>query len=82
MSDMCIKKVFKQHNSLVVTLPVLLRRDLGIERGDHLVFEWDGESSLCEVYKWHEGVERSYADYGSTNLKDQSRRISAKGHQG
>lgn len=71
MADLSVKKVFKQHSSVVVTLPVLLRRDLGIERGDHLVFEWDPTGNFAKVYKWHRGVKRRYADYGTEDLRHQ-----------
>lgn len=79
MADLSVKKVFKQHNSLVVTLPLLMRRDLGIQRGDHLVFEWDPKSKFCKVFKWHKKVERSYPDYGNEDLRHSDRREQSQG---
>lgn len=73
MGEMSIKRVFKQHNSLVVTLPWWFRRWMKVERGDYLVFEQDDEGGQVKVYKWHKGVERSYPDYGRKNIRDRDR---------
>jgi len=43
------KRVFKQHNSLVVTLPRLIRQKLGIKKGDYLLFEWSDKSTKVEI---------------------------------
>ncbi|MBA7619116.1 hypothetical protein ES703_26449 [subsurface metagenome] len=43
------KRVFRQHNSLVVTLPILIRRKLGIKKGDYLLFEWSDKSKKVEI---------------------------------
>jgi len=43
------KRIFKQHNSLVVVLPVLIRRKLGIKRGDYLLFEWSDKSKTVRI---------------------------------
>jgi len=51
------KRVFKQHNSLVVTLPILIRRKLGIKRGDYLLFEWSDESKKVEIDRFRGNAE-------------------------
>lgn len=33
-------KIFKQHNSLVVALPYLMKHHLDLNIGDHLEFYW------------------------------------------
>ena len=43
------KRIFKQHNSLVVVLPVLIRRKLDIKKGDYLLFEWSEKSKKVEI---------------------------------
>ena len=43
------KKIFKQHNSLVVVLPVLIREKLNIKRGDYLLFEWTDRSKKVKI---------------------------------
>ncbi len=43
------KRIFKQHNSLVVVLPILIRRKLGIKRGDYLLFEWSEQSERVTI---------------------------------
>lgn len=74
MAWLSIKRIFKQHASRVVTLPPVMCRGLELDRGDYLVFEWDEKKKFMKVYKWHKGVERSYADYGATNLRNQGGR--------
>lgn len=43
------KKIFRQHNSLVVVLPVLIRRKLDIKKGDYLLFEWTERSKKVKI---------------------------------
>ncbi len=43
------KRIFKQHNSLVVVLPVLIRRKLGLKKGDYLLFEWSDKSKSVKI---------------------------------
>ena len=43
------KKIFRQHNSLVVVIPVLIRRKLGIKKGDYLLFEWTDRSKKVKI---------------------------------
>ncbi len=43
------KKIFRQHNSLVVVLPILIRRKLGIKKGDYLLFEWTERSKKVKI---------------------------------
>jgi len=33
-----VKRVFRQHSSLVIVLPLYLRKILDIKQGDHVVF--------------------------------------------
>ncbi len=46
------KRIFKQHNSLVVTLPMLIRRKLDVKRGDYLLFEWSEQSKKVKIDKF------------------------------
>jgi len=43
-----VKKVFKQHSSLAVVLPLCLRRLLNIQKGDYVLFqiEDDGDKRV------------------------------------
>lgn len=43
------KKIFRQHNSLVVVIPVLIRRKLDIKKGDYLLFEWTERSKKVKI---------------------------------
>lgn len=43
---MVVAKVYRQHNSLVITIPVLVCRELGICAGDYV--ELDDCSEMCD----------------------------------
>lgn len=46
------KRIFRQHNSLVVVLPVLIREKLKIVNGDYLLFEWSASSKFVKLKKF------------------------------
>ena len=75
--DCYVKKVFRQHGSLVVTLPFHVRQRLSIERGDYVVFEVNNERKSVKFYRWRRGVSKSRADYGGARLQDSQRRLHA-----
>lgn len=39
MSHEVVKRVYRQHNSLVLVLPLYLRRLLNIQKGDYVLFQ-------------------------------------------
>lgn len=39
-ADYFIAKVYRQHNSLVIAVPVSVTTALGIAKGNHVVFSW------------------------------------------
>jgi len=43
------KRIFRQHNSLVVVLPVLIREKLELKRGDYILFEWSQRSKKVTI---------------------------------
>lgn len=49
-------RVFKQHSSLVVTLPILVRRKLGIKKGDYILFEWSDQSNKVTIERFRGNV--------------------------
>lgn len=71
MGRVSIKRVFRQHASCVVTLPVWVRRGMEIEKGDYVVFQEVPSGVYVKFYKWHGGVDKEYPDYGNINLRDQ-----------
>ena len=79
IGDVYVKRVYKQHNSLVITLPFTVRQRLSIERGDYVVFEVNNERKSVKFYRWRRGVSKSRADYGGARLQDSQRRLHAKG---
>lgn len=46
------KRVFRQHNSLVVTLPVLVREKFKLKAGDYLLFEWTKTRKSVKIVKF------------------------------
>ena len=51
---MIIVKVYRQHNSLVMSIPVLVQRSLGICVGDHLLLDLDDADHECTMAKLDE----------------------------
>lgn len=45
------KRVFRQHNSLVVTLPIMVREKLNIRQGDYVLFEWTETGKNVKIMK-------------------------------
>jgi len=50
------KRVFRQHNSMVVTIPVMVREKLKLKIGDYLLFEWSSTGKTVKVVKMKEGT--------------------------
>lgn len=67
---MLIVKVYRQHNSLVMSIPVLVQKALGISAGDHLILDLDDADHECTLAKLHEGDLKNVAD----------RALKSKGH--
>lgn len=53
MKDEVIKRVFRQHNSLVMVVPVAVRSLLGIKQGDHIFFSWTRGRKTVRFGKVH-----------------------------
>lgn len=50
-----IQKAQKQHSSVVVVIPILVRRALGIKAGDHIVFTSHSNNHVVEMSKFIPG---------------------------
>ena len=50
-SWIAIKRVYRQHNSLVITLPMMVRRGLKITQGDYVEFEYKPDSKRAVIHK-------------------------------
>jgi len=46
------KRIFQQHNSLVVTLPIAIREKLDLKAGDYLLFGWSERSEKVNIQKF------------------------------
>ena len=58
-----VKRVFKQHGSLVVTLPAHMCKNLDFKRGDYVVFEVDYDEKAVKFYRWHKRCPKKFPDY-------------------
>lgn len=49
--DMVVRRIYRQHNSLVLTVPELLRLDWDLRPGDYLAIEKKRGSALAQISK-------------------------------
>ncbi len=54
-----VKRVFRQHSSLVIVLPLYLRKLLSIQQGDHVVFQIEDDQGKRVIF--------SKLDFGETD---------------
>ncbi|MBA7710130.1 hypothetical protein ES703_119062 [subsurface metagenome] len=45
-----VKRVFRQHSSLVIVLPLYLRKLLNIHQGDHVVFQVEDDQGKRVIF--------------------------------
>jgi len=45
-----VKRVFRQHSSLVIVLPLYLRKLLNIRQGDHVVFHVEDDQGNRVIF--------------------------------
>lgn len=58
--QMAVKRIYRQHNSVVVVVPVAVREALGLKKGDYVSFSWDEGATACTLAK----VEPREVDHG------------------
>lgn len=66
-----IAKVFRQHNSQVVTIPLSVCTALGTKPGDHVVFTWDKLNCEFDFAKFKPAGEKDGSDSRDSDRKDQ-----------
>lgn len=64
-ADYFIAKVYRQHNSLVITVPKPVCIALGLKAGQHMVFTWQQSEGKFKFSKF--GSEGAKADGDRTN---------------
>jgi len=69
-----IAKVYRQHNSLVITVPLPVTIALGIERGNHVVFTWKQNNGEFEFSKFVPVGDRDGRDKEHSDIGDQGGR--------
>ena len=66
-----IAKVYRQHNSLVITVPVTVTTALGIIKGSHVVFTWHKADGAFEFAKFKQEGAKNVGDSGDSDREDQ-----------
>lgn len=70
---MFLVKCCRQHSSLVMTIPVVIRKELGLQPGDYVVLAYMGGSETRQAVrleKWRQGNARTEKH---TGRKDKGR---------
>ena len=65
-----IAKVFRQHNSQVVTIPLSVCTALGTKPGDHVVFTWNKLNCEFDFAKYKPVGEKDERTGTDTDRKD------------
>ncbi|MBA7674186.1 hypothetical protein ES703_82393 [subsurface metagenome] len=73
-----IRRVRRQHSSVVVVIPVLVRRALGIKAGDYVIFNGHKGDNIVELMKWEKKGVRSARRKKHSSRKNKGRRPRAK----
>lgn len=79
MKDEVIKRVFRQHTSLVTVVPLAVRKLLGIKQGDYVFFTWSRGRKCVRFGKVELRKGRSNGDKRYTNRSDRGGRVCAEG---
>lgn len=65
-----IAKVYRQHNSLVLTIPQPVVITLGIVKGSHVVFKWNQQDCKFDFAKFKPEGAQDVRSSGSGDSKD------------
>jgi len=65
-----LAKVYRQHNSLVITVPKPVCIALNLKVGEHMVFTWQQSEGKFKFNKFEPGGSKDGSDSGSTDRKD------------
>lgn len=79
MRDETIKRVHRQHNSLLIVVPVAVRSLLGIQNGDYVYFSWVRGRKNVTFGKVVLKKGRSNGSKKHTDTRTAGRRVRAKG---
>ena len=71
---MVIAKLHRQHTSVVMTVPKLICKSLGLCAGDYVIIEQVDSSKVAMLQKFIPKDIRNARDKGNTNRKNKGRR--------
>jgi len=69
-----VTKVYRQRSSLVTSLPIAVRVKLGLNRGDHIVWQVVDNCQFVQVSKVVAGGNSNDDGKGNSDQKDKGRR--------
>jgi len=70
-----IQRAQRQHSSVVVVIPKLVRTALDLKAGDYVVFSSHPNTGVAELSKFIPGDKNHGRDTGRSNRKDKGRRL-------
>lgn len=68
-----VTKVYKQHQTVVTSVPMAVREKLGIEGGDNLLWEVDVDSGFVQMCKVVRGGGENVRDNRNSHREDKYR---------
>lgn len=74
-----LKRVYRQHHSLVVTLPMVVREGLEIKEGDYVEFSYKPGGKRLTLKKFPVGGKRNGRDKGDTGGVCKGKRVRVAG---
>jgi len=71
MVNQCVTKLYKQHTTVVSCIHPLVRKQLKVGAGDHLLWQVDEQSNFVQVSKVVFGGVQNEGDSRNSDRKDQ-----------
>lgn len=71
---MVIAKLHKQHTSVVMTVPKLICKSLGLCAGDYVIIEQVDSTKVATLQKFKPEDIRNARDFGNSDRKNKRRR--------
>jgi len=68
-----IQRTQRQHSSVVVVIPIAVRRTLGIKAGDYVIFTGHPGTGVVELVKFRKEAQNHAGDNSNPDREDHSR---------
>lgn len=70
----CITKTYRQHATMVTSVPIEVRAQLDLAMGEYLVWQIDSNSPFVQVFKVIPGGNENVGDSRNTDRQDKGGR--------